>query len=173
MSPYTLSGDLGAGPMISYNMLLQMANVIKNASRDYRIIQWARGMVSNCAWKDAGCEINSIYIYLQKHVHYVHDPADIELIATPALAMQQINQGNIFFGDCDDMTVLSLSLLMAIGYHVRIRAVSYDPSRDLSHVYGIVEIEPDKWISFDLIKAGGSAGFEQPGATNVFDWEIT
>ncbi len=169
--PVTYSG-LGAGDMVSYNILVHMASVVRQSAINFKIIQWARAIVQGCAWKDATCEIGSIYTYVQGHSRYVHDPYGEELVVTPPAALDMISRGEVFNGDCDDLTVLSLSLLRAIGYNVRIRAVSYTDDKVLRHVYGLVEYQPGLWMAIDEINPGGYPGWEKPGATKIQDWLV-
>lgn len=77
----------------------------------------------------------------------------------------------IIASNCDDYTVLLLSLLKSIGYPVKLRATSYIPSKKLSHVYGMVRIYGE-WFPIDGIKGNGYVGWEAPGVTSKLDWPI-
>lgn len=166
----------GTGKMIGYNTLLHMAQIIRDSAKNYQVIEAARDIVAGCEWRDFRCEILAIYAWVQGHSRYVYDPYGLELIVTPKQALDMIASGKVFSGDCDDLTVLSLSLLRAIGYPSRIRAVAYpsmDRPNELSHVYGLVQAPQGAWISIDEIrKPGGYPGYEKPGATRVVDWEV-
>lgn len=156
---------------ISINVLAQMRKIILESSRNPLIIDWARDIVSSCDWKDVDCEIASIYEYIRDNSRYVHDPLGLEYIETPLHAYEKITSGQLWHADCDDMSVLSLSLYRAIGYPVKLRAVSYRSSGSLGHVYGIVYVKGD-WIPVDLIALNGYPGFEKKPYYRKFDYGV-
>lgn len=155
---------------IGLNVLAQMRDIIIQSAKNPDIIHWARAIVEHCPWKNSKCEIDSIFNYLRAHIRYVHDTLGTEYIETPLEALKMIGNNEIWQGDCDDFTVLSLSLYRAIGYSTIIRAVAFDEG-NLSHVYGLVQ-SGSQWIPIDLIALRGYVGFEKKPYTRKLDYAV-
>ena len=168
--PYKYIG-LGNGEEISQNTLNEMARIIRESSANPNIISIARKIVAQLPWKDEYAEVKAVFQFMQEYCRYVKDPVGTETITTPPLALAQIRDVRLFHGDCDDFTVLSLSLLRSIGYPVAMRIASYYPHKIPGHVYGLVRMS-DGWKPFDAIKEGGSFPWENPSATFVQDYRI-
>jgi hypothetical protein len=110
---------------------------------------------------------------VRDNVRYTRDPAGFEYIQTPPVVLEdirsyQIGQGDRPAGDCDDMTVLSLSLLKSIGFQVAIKVVSFHNHKKFSHVYGLVQIGND-WITCDCVRPDRDMGWEAQGLTRVME----
>lgn len=72
----------------------------------------------------------------------------------------------IILSNCDDMTVLSLSLMKSVGFPVVIKTVGYNGR--FSHVYGMVHVN-GKWIVTDTVRPDKWFGWEAPGVTRVME----
>jgi transglutaminase-like putative cysteine protease len=163
--------SLGFGANISVNTLHQMARIIRESSINPSIISVARKIVAEVPWKQEYPEVEAVYTFMQRYCRYVKDPVGQETITTPPLALAQIRDVGLFHGDCDDFTVLSLSLLRSIGYPVAMRIASYHDSKVPEHVYGLVQMS-DGWKPFDAIKIDGYFPWENASATYVKDYRI-
>ena len=81
----------------------------------------------------------------------------------------------LIIGQCDDMTVLGLSLLRSLGYRSTIRAVGFgkSPKQKYSHVYGMVMISPkDGWTAFDCVRKDQTLGWQAPGIKAIMDLPV-
>jgi len=75
--------------------------------------------------------------YVKNKVRYVRDPLDVEYLADPIDLVKQI-QGGTAQGDCDDMALLTATLLLSIGHQPYFRAVRYDDQGGpYNHIYVI------------------------------------
>lgn len=160
---------LGVGEEVSVNTLYKMKRIINYATRNYYVRRWAEEITSGLPNNDLQVA-QTIYNYLSTHTQYRKDPANIELVRSPEVSLKMIELGNAPSLDCDDLTVLSLSLVKSVGIDVGLRAVSYSPDKILSHVYGMVLIG-SQWMPFDLVRLPGF-GNEHPGVTQVKDMEV-
>ena len=79
-----------------------------------------------------------------------------------------VSSTGMIFHNCDDMCVLSLSLLKSIGFETAIKVVSFVPSKKYGHVYGLVKIGYD-WISIDCVRPDQEMGWESKGHTRVME----
>jgi transglutaminase-like putative cysteine protease len=151
--------ELGTGDIAIYRTAIQMAAIIK----EYAPLPYIRHTVEDIIGKvepyNSREEVEAIYSFVQGNVHYVKDPLNYEYIKTPSKLIYEIEQGNAT-GDCDDVTVLGLTMCRSIGFPTAIKVASYHDDLEFGHVYGLVLID-DYWIPFDTIKADFNLGSEQ------------
>jgi transglutaminase-like putative cysteine protease len=83
----------------------------------------------------------AIYDHIVRHDVYTNDPAGVERLQAPDAT---ILTGA---GDCDDMAILSASLLESIGVPARIRLIGETPDT-FSHIFIQYQSE-GRWKSFD------------------------
>ena len=165
---------LGFGDDVPYNTLQAMRKIINESAKNYSVIKFARQIVQNVPAKNQKAEISTIYDFIRNKTRYIRDPLGTEHIQTPLVAIDKIIHGEIFQGDCDDMTVLVLSLLKSIGYPVKLISAGYN-GKNLSHVYGAVGVTPgtgSKWVIVEPIKLGVPIGWEAPNKTSKMELEV-
>lgn len=96
-------------------------------------------------------ELQAIYDYVKEKIRFVRDPRGIDYIYDPVATLQR------GIGDCDDHVVVLGSLVQAIGYPIKIRAISLD-GRHYTHVYvlaGVMDADGGMWIPMDTVFADG------------------
>jgi hypothetical protein len=76
---------------------------------DINLRAHANSIISDCESNDIECQINSIYRHIVENYNYLSDPVGTELIQSPEETIQ------IGGGDCEDLTILYMSLLENIG----------------------------------------------------------
>jgi len=146
-----------------------MKRLINDAIRVFYVRRWAERIVQGL--EDDLSRMQAIYDFILYHTHYNRDPYHLELLKTPQVSLQLIEVGEYPSLDCDDLTILSLSLLKSIGFKVALRATSYKPDHIFSHIYGLVHSKQYGWIPFDLVRGIG-LDREHPGATKIMDVEV-
>lgn len=108
--------------------------------------------------------------FVQAKVRYLRDPNGIEYLQSPVDLIEQITRGEAQ-GDCDDMALLTATLLLSIGHEPYFRAVRYQGfTGPYNHIYVVVYeqdrnsprhrivldcIIKDKPISFEIKSASG------------------
>lgn len=102
--------------------------------------------------------------YVKKKVRYVRDPNSIEYLQDPVDLVKHI-QNNTAQGDCDDMALLTASLLLAVGHQPFFRAVRYyQQGGNFNHIYTVVyEKNPygqKERVVLDCILKDKPIGFE-------------
>ncbi len=163
---------LGFGQVITSNTLQKMKRIVNDSIRNYYVRRWAEKMVENTPEDGSDTtRVHAIYDYLATYTRYLKDPWGLELLKTPLVSLQLLDIGETPSLDCDDLTILAMSLLKSIGFRVGFRATSYRPDKKFSHVYGLVKIKGIGWVPFDLVKKPG-VGFEPPAPTNIYDMEV-
>lgn len=69
----------------------------------------AASIVSECSYGDKECQLNKIYRYVVGNYKYYGDPRSNEFVQTPFETL------NVLGGDCEDLAILTISLLENIG----------------------------------------------------------
>jgi hypothetical protein len=123
-------------------------------------------------------EAKAIGDYVKNKVRYVRDPDGIEYLQDPKDLVKHIQQG-IAQGDCDDMALLTASLLLSVGHRPLFRAVRYyEPVGNYNHIYVVVyekniySASPkEQRIVLDCILKNKPIGFETPHTTGE-EYEI-
>lgn len=104
--------------------------------------------------------------FVQRHVAYVRDAAGFEQLHDPILMIEKINAGQAR-GDCDDMALLIVTLLLSIGHFPSFRVVKYNrASPSFNHIY-VVDYErngrgPRERVVLDAIMKDEPMGYEVP-----------
>jgi len=101
-------------------------------------------------YPDERATFHALLTALRRVAVYRPDPATTEYLLAPWYVLRcRVGRGGPVALDCDDLVVLSLSVFEAAGLSARIRVVSYDPSGEFGHVYGLVRVA-GSWIPVDL-----------------------
>jgi len=165
--------NIGSGDVAIFNTVNKMKNIIRESSRNPLVRDWAKDIVSQVEVNDKFGEADVVFCFVRDNVRYTKDPFGFEYITTPPTLLEDIRlsmngKGNRPIGDCDDLTVLSLSLLKSIGFNVAIKVVSFHSNKKFSHVYGLVQIGHE-WIPFDCVRPDQEMGWESRGHTRVME----
>jgi len=164
--------NLGFGEFnVSMNTLALMKSSILQSTKNPTVRDWAAHIVQGIPQKDEWGEAEAIYHFVQNHSRYTKDPTNVEMLQSPLVAFSYWDKGQIWQGDCDDFTILILSLLSSIGFHVALRAASYNPKGILGHVYGLVQLYGE-WLPVDGIKEDASVGWEKVPYTRIYDYPV-
>lgn len=158
---------LGSGDEATRNTLDLMGKIIRASSQNYYVRRWAEKIVQGVDEKDHAGRVEAVYNYIKRHSRYLKDPHGTELLKTPLVSLQLWEVGELPLLDCDDSSILALSLLKSIGFPVALRASSYKVDGRFGHVYGMVRVGQE-WVPLDLVKDYGP-GWEAPGATRLMD----
>lgn len=123
---------------------------LSNPKTGPALIRAARAIVSDCDARDDMCEVTAIFEAvkygtdkirgLENGLRYVSDPKTFDYYSSAAQTLSACVKGSCA-GDCDDATILVVTLLVALGFEAGLRA--WGPKvgvREYEHVYGVVKI---------------------------------
>ncbi|MFH1689726.1 MAG: transglutaminase domain-containing protein [Candidatus Eisenbacteria bacterium] len=113
--------------------------------------------------RDSWGEVKAIFKLVKENVRYTSDPVDIDLFQHP---MRILESGA---GDCDCMTIILGSMLMSVGYSVKMRVIRGRGARDWNHIYLLVGLPrgaPKQWVPLDASVPDAPPGW-QPGRTQI------
>ena len=164
---------IGSGDTAIYNTVAKMKSIISESSKNPYIREWAGKIVARVGVNDKRNEASAVFNFVRDNVRYTRDPLGFEYLQTPPTLLEDIRlrqegKGERPSGDCDDMTLLSLSLLKSIGFPVAIKVVSFHDSRRFSHVYGLVQIGSE-WVTVDCVRPDSYLGWEAQGLTRAME----
>lgn len=74
-------------------------------------------------------EVQAVMNWVRSNIRYTMDVADVETLKTPVALLRDR------FGDCDDMSLLTGTMLQSIGHPVRYVAVGPNDPHNFQHVY--------------------------------------
>lgn len=183
-TPWTKSFN-GFGDTAVMNTIDKMKVIINDSAKNPYVRRYAEAIlnkykVSSYDWIG---EAKAVHNWVRDNIRYTHDPLNVEYLQTPPVLLKLIERGERPMGDCDDMTMLSLSLLKSIGYPVGLKITSYNNSGKFQHVYGMVKVAVGKagasgagnmtqWLPVETIKPDKEFGFEAPNPMRVYTTEV-
>src|SRR4029453_1289578 len=110
-----------------------IARMIRDGAKDFYVRQKAIQIFRayRVRPKDRFGEVSALFDWVQRNIRYTRDIFRVELLHT-ARRMLELRAG-----DCDDMTILLGSMLMATGHPVRLVLAGFrkDKRHGYSHIY--------------------------------------
>lgn len=170
-----------------------MAAIVRKYRSDVTTLNTATALLTAGGITDMRTQkrqaITILQNWVRDHIAYFYDPREVELVRTPP---ETLKQG---VGDCDDKTVLLLSMLESVGFTTELLGVGgagqgWDPScvspipgvpPAYSHVLGAVQFGGrtgrlpdflDGWVPVETIVAGKGPGWKPPGIRVIMPWRI-
>lgn len=151
---------------------LETLKVMKKVARDRsghpKIRQLAINIINQANTKSHNyiCEAKAIGEWVKKHIAYVRDANGIEQLHDPLTMIDQIQRG-VCRGDCDDMSLMIATLLLAIGGKPKFRCVRYQSGKatdSFNHIYVVVYDkqyrQKEQRVSLDAIIKDKPMGYE-------------
>lgn len=157
-----IGGDWGV-----YQTVSQLKGLINEALFDpaARMRLRAESLLGTAPERDELAEVSAIFEFVQNSLHYVDDPAGIELIKNPILIDSDISANGYFMGDCDDASGYLAALLKSVGYNVELVIVTPQgaDTYDYRHIFVRAWLpREDHWIALDPTAKGKPFGWEVP-----------
>ena len=155
--PAVLSLPLAGGDAGVEQTINSMRSLVDEALHDPSIIRMATDIVRSVPAFDDFAEAKALYEWVRANIRFTKDPVNKEKLYPPAELLQ------IRAGDCDDISMLLGTLLMAVGYPARLVTVAasqQDPEQ-FSHVYVEGEVG-GQWIPMDPARYDSQFGVAPP-----------
>jgi hypothetical protein len=139
--PETYNTRLSDGVAGNIETLEIMRQVARDASRHPVVREFAKSILLKYKIKDQNYydEAHAIGHYVKKNVRYVRDIKGVETLHDPLTMIDHIKR-EIAQGDCDDMALLTATLLLSIGHEPYFCLVKYhsNPNGSYQHIYTVV-----------------------------------
>lgn len=158
--------NVGTGDQAIRNTLKLMKKIITESAKNYYVRRWAE-KITELSPSDID-RIKSIFTFLTERTRYLKDTHGNELLKIPQVSLELLEMGEIPQLDCDDYTILVLSLLKSIGYPVAVKAIAIKPDRKFKHVYGMTKVK-NTWVPLDLTKPEYGFGWEYNKPTRIME----
>jgi Transglutaminase-like superfamily len=155
-----LSGDAGVSQTID-----QMRALVDAALRDPTVLRLAKDIIRGVPAFDDYSEAQALYNWVRQNIRFTKDPVNKETLYPPADLLQ------IRSGDCDDISMLLGTLLMAVGYPARLMTVAAGGD-EFSHVYVEGQIN-GQWIPMDPARSDSQFGVAPPMYTRARWWSLS
>lgn len=162
---------IGYGEDAILNTVKKIVEIINLSVRNPYVRRWAERIVSKIEPSDKIGELRAINDFVKYKTRYTRDPLNLEYLQTPPTVLKMLEEGVTPSLDCDDMTMLNLSLAKSIGFPIIIRVTSYSPNKKFSHIYGLANVN-GRWISMESVKRDKQFGFEAPNYTRMMQSEV-
>lgn len=151
------------GTSDTFRLIIAIVNRYRTSTALGRL---ALGIVRRVPEKDAFGEAKAVFDWLRRW-KYVKDPHKRELLHTPPRILKQIKRYRTV-RDCDDFSILGVSLLLQLGHRVQLRMIGPTP-RDFTHIYFAdwLPMPPDsrpRWVAMDATMKTKPMGWESPHA---------
>ena len=167
----TLAELLAAGEAGTAQTIARMRQLVDEALHDPSIVRLAKDIVRNVPAFDEAGEAQAIYNWVSTHIRFTKDVVNKELLYAPTDLLK------VGAGDCDDISMLMATLLMAIGYPARMVTVAANATApdQFSHVYVEAEVPAGsgQWIAMDAARPDSMFGFEPPVYSRKRAWSLT
>lgn len=164
--------NLSAGDHGIYETVEEMHRLIRESIGHPVVRYHAERAVEGIPPGQPLSELWAVYDYVDGLAEYRRDPDEVEYLQAPWWVLQcRADHGRVPQLDCDDLTMLSLSLLGSIGFPTVIRVVSTRPDGEYNHVYGLAQLG-DAFVPFDLTKARLTADMPRNPETRGFDTQV-
>jgi transglutaminase-like putative cysteine protease len=159
--------SLIGGDWSIYQTVSELRGLVNDSLRDPNALIRLRAehVLAPVAEKDEDGEISAIYDYVVNSLHYVDDPADIELVKSPILIDQNVTDQGYFMGDCDDASGYLAALLKSVGYQTQFVIVTPVNADGFDYRHIFVRVWKPKegvWLALDPTAKAYPMGWEVP-----------
>jgi hypothetical protein len=127
------SGDAGAAATLA-----TMRALVRDALTDPWAVAEARRWIDADPTDDADAIVGKIHDFFTQRFLFAYDPAPMDRVSSPTLQLQELAAKGVVRGDCDDAAVLAAFFGSVYGIPYKLRAVGFQRTGPLSHVYAIL-----------------------------------
>lgn len=136
-----------------------IANLVEESSQDPVIRKLSLDILreNGVREKDSFGEIKAIFNWVKKNIQYRGDVFCRDSYHTSKRIIE------LQSGDCDDMTILTDSMLASIGFPIGARIITTNPNKGFHHIYSLVGVktrEGMKWLPLDAVDKSNDVGDE-------------
>lgn len=135
--------------------LKKMRELINQGKKSVKIRKLFSEMLSGIDGRNAAGVLSAVFHFVKNRIRYQKDIHEVETLQTPERTLE------LGFGDCDDQSILTASIIEAAGYPSRIVLVSNQPSGIFHHVF-IQGFDGVNWISMDTTENYYGTGYAAP-----------
>lgn len=164
--PQVIMQPLSGGISGNYETVTYMQNIAHKWKANPLVRALATEAVKDLPSHEYAAEARAVGEFVQKRVRYVQDPLGVEQLTMPDTMSDQILRNGSTQGDCDDQSLLTATMLLALGHEPRYRLARYHgTSGPYNHIYVVDYARdgaygPKRRIVLDPIVKDKPIGFE-------------
>jgi len=152
---------LSGNPERNARETLQAINaLIRDGAADPLVRQQAAQIVGEAGARGHRDALEAVHAWVQRHMPYVRDPGEIELLTSAPAAIRSIQQRGSYIEDCDGQVIVEASLVRALLGPAAVRTVIIKADRKAptqwSHIFLQARVGSE-WITLDPIMNGETA----------------
>jgi hypothetical protein len=104
---------------------------------------------------DQGRQVEIVLNFVRRALTYVRDPVESEYVISPVDLLEQIQAGQLAYGDCEDHCLLLNSMLASLGFPTRFVATAIGGAEAdwWNHVISSVFVG-GRWVDLDPVAKG-------------------
>lgn len=162
----TFRGEACADTPVSYRIPLlsgeadavQILRILNKLQSDYAangcVQEFAQCLTRNITMDNAvRQQISAVVNFVLGYMVYQADPVDVEWVRSPVQLLRQFQSQGYGRGDCDDLVLLTNSLLGALGIKTRAIALKVNGATVWNHVISQIA-NASTWVDFDPCNKG-------------------
>lgn len=142
----------GTQDEITDEIVRQMWRLIRRDKKHTKIVSKANELKQKSRYET----IKSIFEYVRNNYSYKPDPAGVEHLTAPI----HIIEGNAPYMDCDELIIITVSLLQALNIPCLIKTIAWR-KKEYTHVVCEVQLNENEWIVLDPTRADGFGNQER------------
>jgi hypothetical protein len=163
------STKTGGGKKSNLKTIEMMIRIARKESGNPSIRQLAINILNNKKVRSHQYldEAKALAEWVQGAIPYVKDADGIEQIHSPIMIIKKIQADDTFRGDCDDMALMLITLLLSIGHKPFLKCVRYkteDRNANFNHIYVVEKARnypfKEQLIVMDCIHKDKNIGYE-------------
>lgn len=102
---------------------------------------------------DKMSQVYAVRDWLAAHIHFLRDPAGVELLHTPEWQLREIFAHGAARVDCDDAAILAGALMGSIGWNVTLVTAAFgERDAPYAHVWCSVSLDGADWTELDVTR---------------------
>jgi hypothetical protein len=149
-------GDAGVRETVA-----RMAELIREGIANPLVRETVTYLAGALSPADYVGQIYTIREWCAAHVHFLRDPAGVELLHSPEWLLREIHANGAAYVDCDDAAILGGALCGAIGLQVALVTVAFlDNQAPFSHIWAsasppveyVDAAGKQQWIELDVTR---------------------
>ncbi len=125
-----------------------MRELVYRSKHNRLIKNTSVSLIKNLSPLDYLRQVKAVFDFIKSKMKYVKDYFQVEEIQSPQRILKSIQEYGYAYGDCDDMAIISASMLYALGFRLKFVVIATKP-RNYNHIRSEVFINGN-WIPLEL-----------------------
>lgn len=146
--------NVAPGALGARQSLKMMRQIVLAYRANPLIVAYARQIVNlaGIRARDYPAQVQAVYDWITQNIAFVRDPVGTDLFMTPDVTLHN------GAGDCDDLSILFVTLMQSLGHPAGFMAIQEPGADTFNHVFAITRIG-ERWLCADLTTPEKGLGY--------------